>query len=386
MQKKQITKNQHYVPQHYFRNFSNGEKFIAAHLLKKNTIIERCSIADQASKRFFYGDQDFEDEVCKVENKVRAGLNEIIIRREVTNSTKLGLIDYIAYQEARTSKKRAQTKSAWQTIQAMLDLSGREKTIEDARAWLKENKIEDFEPDEKEWHWRLMQLAIDARWQLQDLACLLLETDSESPFIFNDAPVALINPHMRNFKHHGTAGIISKGLIISFPLSNTLSAILYDKDVYRIKMNYIRRLNKRAKSLRIESNEVDVLNKLQYIFAENCVYAVDSKFFHSNYHDWRSENRGFDCKIETITDGKDEFKLKFSGILEEVDCVPELPFFDFEVARKFTASRPKPTRELKRRQENRLNTIKGADFFKKIKGMNFNQMTEFLSLRNFTKN
>ena len=40
-------KNQHYVPQYYFRYFNDKQKFISLLLVNDKRIINKCSISDQ---------------------------------------------------------------------------------------------------------------------------------------------------------------------------------------------------------------------------------------------------------------------------------------------------------------------------------------------------
>src|SRR3546814_6315756 len=57
-------KNQHYVPQYYFKFFNDRQPFISILLVSKGTVIASSSVADQASKSYFYGDAEIESEVC----------------------------------------------------------------------------------------------------------------------------------------------------------------------------------------------------------------------------------------------------------------------------------------------------------------------------------
>lgn len=71
-------KNQHYVPQYYFKYFNNHQKFISILLINPRKIINRSSVADQASLPYFYGDSDVENKICVIENSNRKALNKIL--------------------------------------------------------------------------------------------------------------------------------------------------------------------------------------------------------------------------------------------------------------------------------------------------------------------
>lgn len=53
------TKSQHFVPKFYLRNFSieNNGKSLSLWVIKDNRYIERGSLADQACRNFFYGQE-----------------------------------------------------------------------------------------------------------------------------------------------------------------------------------------------------------------------------------------------------------------------------------------------------------------------------------------
>ena len=71
-------KNQHYVPQYYFRYFNDKQKFISLLLVNDKRIINKCSISDQSSLPYFYGDSEVENKICIIENSNRIALNKFL--------------------------------------------------------------------------------------------------------------------------------------------------------------------------------------------------------------------------------------------------------------------------------------------------------------------
>src|SRR5436853_90242 len=70
-------KNQHFVPQFYFRLFTGGENRI--HLLNKkdSRIIRNASIKGQCAKHRFYGSDEIERWLCLLEGQQSVALREI---------------------------------------------------------------------------------------------------------------------------------------------------------------------------------------------------------------------------------------------------------------------------------------------------------------------
>ncbi|AMB86309.1 hypothetical protein AWM79_13750 [Pseudomonas agarici] len=61
-------KSQYFVPQYYFRFFSNDKKFIPLLRLTDGKVVPAASIRDQASKSYFYGDKKIEERISELEN------------------------------------------------------------------------------------------------------------------------------------------------------------------------------------------------------------------------------------------------------------------------------------------------------------------------------
>src|SRR3546814_5728860 len=86
-------KNQHYVPQYYFKFFNDRQPFISILLVSKGTVIASSSVADQASKSYFYGDAEIESEVCIVENRLRKHIIGVLAAGSIDRRQKLSLIE-----------------------------------------------------------------------------------------------------------------------------------------------------------------------------------------------------------------------------------------------------------------------------------------------------
>ena len=379
LENKEKKKNQHYVPQYYFKFFNGRQAFISVLLVSKGKVIPSSSVADQASKSYFYGDADIENEVCIVENRLRKHIIDVLEAGSIDNRQKLSLIEYIAYQEARTSKKRAETLSAFRTIEAFIDLEDKVKDIEAAKSWHASNPVSSFSVDEAKWHWRQMLLALSSTWSMSDLSCILLENSTEIPFVFSDSPVVFLNHHMSDFSELGIVGTMSKGLVVVFPIDPRYCVLLYDSDAYRLTLAYARTFDKARKVLAISESDVQVVNTLQYLNSENCVYSADIKYLKSFLSKPRPDSgAGFDCAIDAVVDTPDKFTLKFHGAFKGGTVFPDLPFFDYKKSKRFVQARPKPLKIYEKRQKKRLGLLKDKKFLRKVAGMNFEQMMDAL--------
>ena len=70
-------KNQHYVPQFYFKFFSKNKKSINILLKNNGQIIPNASIKAQCSKNNFYGSQELEDMFSSLEGEYSQVLRDL---------------------------------------------------------------------------------------------------------------------------------------------------------------------------------------------------------------------------------------------------------------------------------------------------------------------
>lgn len=382
-------KNQHFVPKYYFRYFNDRKEFISSLIVDKGILIPISSLSGQASKPYFYGDKTFENQVCIVENELKKYLDDFFNLKKIDKKLKKGILKNILYQEGRTVKKRKQTAQVWAAMAAMEDLNKNAKNIEEARAWYAENSIinnPDVQ-DEKDWQWRIMKMAQESLWTMEDLSCILLKNNTDTPFIFSDAPVIFMNPHMRNFYENGVVGNLSKGLVVVYPLSQNYSIVFFDADVYRIKNSYVKDYKKLENILNInKSEDIDVLNHLQYMNADSCIYSGKPEILRKYEGVIRdSKINVFECKIEVVEDSAYDFKVKFSGALDSDTSFPEIPIFDYSLSKRIVMARPKPYKKYKEINEKRIKKITNKEFINSLRNMSKDEVLDILSAGKFAK-
>lgn len=285
-------KNHHFVPQFYFRRFSQDEKSICVLAKATGQLIEKASIKSQASRNNFYGSDEVESALGTIEGACSATLRNLAALEnpsQLEESDISNLLVHIALQRSRTMSARTnaqpfQDKMA--RLFAEMVLSQSTKIDEDQRKLLLEN-LEDFGAEPVQAHRVQMGVAVEAAGELGDLLPLMLINKTNRPFVFGDAPVVFYNALYRNVRHRGVLGLTTPGLLVIFPLSSTQCLMLVDLNRYKIL-----RAKNNCISLR-EFRDVAAINKLQLHAASNCVYFSDFQYAQYVSELWRQEQKRF---------------------------------------------------------------------------------------------
>ncbi len=99
--------NQHFVPQFYFRYFSDNSRSINVLLKKSGRVITNASIKGQASKRYFYGDSKAEAQLKIVDGLYAPAVNAIRALRnfdELDEGTWSGFLQNLMLQRLTCSQ------------------------------------------------------------------------------------------------------------------------------------------------------------------------------------------------------------------------------------------------------------------------------------------
>ncbi|WP_175720170.1 DUF4238 domain-containing protein [Burkholderia anthina] len=270
-------KNHHFVPQFYFRRFSVDERSICALPRSSGKAIRTASIKAQASKDWFYGSDDIEALLGKIEAESSKALralaeqhNPIDIPPEHVDS----LFVWLTLQRSRTDAARQGSKPMNDKLLQLylsVAISNDETLTEDQRAE-KLKQAESLSIDPAQAQAIEMEMSITSSKILMDLQPLLLENRTNRPFIFGDSPVVLHNAFYGKVKSRGVLGYDTPGLMLSYPLGPKLSLLLVDAACYRVK---------RAPNGRVlvrDLNDILAINKLQLHAASSCVYFHDFKY------------------------------------------------------------------------------------------------------------
>jgi len=268
-------KNQHYVPQSYFRLFSNDGKSICLYNLKRRKLLE-VSIKHQCSKNYFYSKStSIEDTFSQLESLSQKTLRKIIAEKKLYNlsSDELNhLKSHILFQYGRT---KSSGDSVTETANAILDWL-KPHILENAKArgesitkeGLDSCKIVLEQPVGTP-----LIISMLSGILIYDLSPILLVNHSKTDFIFSDSPVVLFNSFFNDKVKEGTIGYCTTGLQIFYPINSRLMLFLFNPNYYLIKVmeNHTIKVSK--------DKDVQRINGLQIINAHENIYFQNTEMF-----------------------------------------------------------------------------------------------------------
>ncbi|WP_457867668.1 DUF4238 domain-containing protein [Pseudomonas aeruginosa] len=270
--------NQHYVPQYYFRFFNGGEQSICLLLRKTGIIRSPAPIRGQASKSYFYGDKEIENQIEEIEKILRPAqikFRECKSPNDLTLDDRNKLLQGVMFQRSRTMTTRLDRAEAFtRMMQLQLEVSinndptKTDKEKEELRSVL--GLVQALpEPHQG----MIMAISLTLAEHLQDLTLIKIQNRTNRPFIFGDSPVILSNPAQKKILNRGVLGAQTPGILIFFPLGTDQALMLIDESTYTIKGS-IRNGIIKLKNL----SDLRQLNKLQIHNATSAVYFHDIKY------------------------------------------------------------------------------------------------------------
>ena len=253
-------------------------------------LIECAPIKSQASKSWFYGNDEVESALGKIEEHCSSALRRLTDCQTPTlldpEQVELTLL-WLALQRTRTMAAR-QTAQPFNDkfLQLFLEseISSDKDLTEEARQEMLQ-RLDDVASDPVHAQVLQMQVAMESAAYLHDLTPMLLINKTNRPFVFGDAPVVLYNAFLKGVKLRGVLGLNTPGLLVFFPLTSRLTLALVDPSRYAIK-------RMRDNVVRVDNfRDVAALNKLQIHAAASCVYFDDFKLAPYVHELWRQESR-----------------------------------------------------------------------------------------------
>lgn len=280
--------NQHYVPQFYFRYFSENGKSICVLNRDTGKAIESASIKGQASKKHFYGDSNIEDRLSEIEGLFSTALREIrksFNFKTCSSESYVLLLQNIMLQKSRTMSARKKSKVIQDKLLQLYmecEVNNDESLDEETKEAFR-NVAKKLEADPKQYQSMEMSIAVECAEGLVDLLPIILHTKTFRPFIFGDAPVIFVNPLQKQIKLRGVLGAKTPGLIVLYPLGPKHCLMLIDERAYKIK--------KLRNSILPVRNKTDIaaINKLQLHNATSAVYFSNFKYSQYVCGLWKQE-------------------------------------------------------------------------------------------------
>ena len=188
-------KNQHYVPQFYFRFFSNNGKDICIfNINNKEHFVG--PFKNQSSKDYFYiKGRELEDAFEKIEQSQREPLKKLIESKSFKALSKeeyIEILRFIAFQDTRTNYAK---RGANETTQHLVREYVKPKMLQDEELNKKVSKevITKIDLTYPADHLISIEVGLQSPILISDLIPILLVNKTELEFLFSDNPIVLYN-------------------------------------------------------------------------------------------------------------------------------------------------------------------------------------------------
>ena len=260
------SRENHFVPQFYLRNFSSDGRCVNLFNFKLGHAIMGASIKHQCSRRNFYGfAPELESALAGLEAATANVVRKIRVARALPahgSPDWQTLLTFIVFQKLRTT-------NAGRMDDVMTDYF--------AKVWLEGNpELKHIDPNSFEMR-NVYPVAIplsvagDLISVAGDLRLHLFVSDSGRKFLTSDDPVVAHNQYCEGINYRGVTGWNCRGLQIFWPISPVELLLLFDPVVYKVdrshKGQHVTRL--------ATSEDVDQMNALQILNAHHNVYLGD---------------------------------------------------------------------------------------------------------------
>ena len=280
--KKGETKNQHYVPQFYQRNFSDDGKTIGTYVIYRNKIICAAPIKNQSSGNYFYSENmNIEKSLGAIESAAKVVIDKIIDApyESLSKQDSGTLFVFTMMQEGRTLTRvnliQEHTDSLLRRVA--------KKYFEVLRCNGENSASEDISNEElAHCVFHVTQpgvLALGSQAQLietcADLKYKILINRTALPFITSDNPAAIYDQFMERMGNKIYA-LGSRGLQIYLPITPKIGILYYDSQCYKLgdrKKEYVEIFHYK---------DIQELNKLTVANSENVIYYMPSTFTERN--------------------------------------------------------------------------------------------------------
>ncbi len=216
-------KNQHFVPKAHFKPFTLNSDGAAINLFNVDSmrVVANAPVKNQCSRDYFYGkDQRLDDAIQAVEGRYASCITELSAGAKLSDVHELVLRRFAYLQHLRTeavAKVAAQQSIAMSEFAELNDIpSLRDATLSAVQV-------------------AMSHFAETMEW-VDDLKVRIIRNKTNVPFLTSDDPSILVNRfYSASRKTIGLSfGCIHAGAVFFLPLTPTLSAVLFDGDIYSI--------------------------------------------------------------------------------------------------------------------------------------------------------
>jgi Protein of unknown function (DUF4238) len=264
-----LKQNDHFLPQHYLRQFRIGEsKLIGIAKVAPFKFIGAGPIRGQCQKQNFYSDSPGADKLLGTTESDLAPVVIDVVLREDFDSPQLVALRLLAVLLHIRTKKALETAKvfpkyiAYEVIKHGIE-TGRLPPPPGGR-WSED--MMDFDGVAGS----LIKEAVIPCWmEMQTMQLKLLRAPPNECFITSDNPVVILNEFCsRANSPRSFAGFSLTGFQLLLPLSPNICLFFFDQKVYKIGP-------RSSRVVAISADHVEILNALQIQTAETCLYFHD---------------------------------------------------------------------------------------------------------------
>ena len=229
-------KMQHFVPQLYLRNFSEGKRHaINVYNIESGKPISGASLHDQCSSPYFYGkDPKLENALGIIEGPASAVIKEMVeIRRLPPTHTQEALV-LVVFIIGLLFRTRFAAEDNTLSTDALAKAMLRAKAIVTNDPDLLSIDLDNWLITPKQPTLLPLRMSLEVFPLVFDLERKLIWNRSAEPFLTSDHPVILYNQYMEGYQEASCTGLALTGLQIFLPISPTLMIHFYDPGIYRV--------------------------------------------------------------------------------------------------------------------------------------------------------
>lgn len=263
-----INRNQHFVSQHYLRQFRIGETdTIWITKVDPLKVIGAGGIKGQCQADYFYGrgESKLDQMLREIEGHVAPVLIKIASER-TWNETELAAIRMLAVELYLRTRKAAEAGKVFPRFIADQVISraiSKGELPEPEGGWAAEMMDFGGVPD------MLLAQTFSLFLETGTLGFKLLEAQVGKFFITSDNPVVALNQYAADAKTvRKFVGFAQSGFQLFVPLGPRVVGFFYDPKVYKVG-------NARDRVVALSAIDTDLINSLQIQSAEYCVYSHD---------------------------------------------------------------------------------------------------------------
>ncbi|HWW02798.1 MAG TPA: DUF4238 domain-containing protein [Candidatus Acidoferrum sp.] len=260
----------HFVPQHYLRQFGINARVISIATLSPYRFIAAGPIDGQCQEDNFYErNERLNDLLWKSETDLAPVLKRVAQKQDfdVKESNALKFLAVIFHMRTRKAADIAKVFPKYMASEVIRSAIERGELPPPPQGVEKLEEVIDF----KGASGLLMQQVICCWMEMATLDCKLLLATGSDHFITSDNPVSILNQFCAGLEpYRRVAGFSKSGFQLLLPIDPRLCFFCYDAKVYKVG-------NRRDRVVTISKQDVEIVNALQVQSAEECLYSHDPR-------------------------------------------------------------------------------------------------------------